>query len=320
MQKTRREIVDDLLDFAGELGDSNARTTAERMLNRALESIWLKHPWSQFVSPAPLQITMVVNRRSYALPDHFGRFRSPINPVRNLTRGTWLQSLPDEDLFRQYPEAGTTLEAASTPSLCTLLGSVGVQGQPLPTGEALQVVSSSAGDTDIRVSVVGDDSLGRNTRIEVMLDGLNAVAVGTWSYVDEFGKAYPAGEEPVTPLYSSRGTVTLRKTSDGTVLQTLFAEEAAKLHRILSVYPKPNVADVLAIPFIRAISPRLKDADVLPSNWGPALYEEMAIEWQVNTGDLTRAEAGRVPRPALLDLICFENENQPRGTRPFGAT
>lgn len=317
MQKTRREIVDDLLDFAGELNDNEARVTAERLLNRALETIWLKYPWSQFVSPSPLQVTLVPNRRSYAMPDHFGRFRWPMNPVRNLTRGTWLETMSDDDFYRQYPDSGTVLEVASSPSVCTLVGSVGVQVQPLITGEALEVVSTDALDVEIKVAVSGDDANGSNTRRQVTLAGQVPVAIGTWSYIDEFGKAYPAGSDPATALYSSRGSVTLRKVGSGTVLQTLFAQEAAQLHRVLVTYPKPSQADVLAAPFIRSVKRLVNDPDIIPSNWGPALFEEMVIQWKVNLGDLPMA--GQAPRPVLLDLICFENENRPRGTRPFGA-
>lgn len=321
MQKSRREAIDELLDFAGELNDSGARDTAERLLNRALETIWLKHPWSQFISPAPLQITLVANQRSYALPDHFGRVRSPrSNPVRNLTRGTSLRLLDDSVLFDQYPESGTTLEVASDPSCCSIFGTVGASTQPAAAGDALEVVSSSAADTTVRVAIAGDDTSGRNTRAQVTLNGVTPVAIGTWTFVDEFGKSYPAGSDPTTELTSSAGTVTLRKTAGGTVLQTLFPEESARRHQVFLVYPKPTAADVLAVPFIRSINRLYNDADNVPSAWGPALFEEMMIQWQVGTGDLPMAQAGRVTRAAFMDLVMFDNENRPRIERqPFNA-
>lgn len=317
MQKTRREAIDELLDFVGELNDTGARDSAERIFNRALESIWMKHSWSQFASPAPLQVTLVANQRSYALPDHFGRFRSLRKAGRNVTRGTDVDYINHDELLEQHPEAGTALEVASDPYLCTIAGVCGVSTQPSPSGEALEVVSSSVADTDIKVSIVGDDSSGRNLRSQVTLNGTTAVAIGTWGYVDEFGKAYPAGTDPATEYYSSRGTVTLRKVSGGTVLQTLFPEESSRKHQVLTVYPKAVRADVLSFPFIRGVNRLVHDADPLPANWGPAVFEEMFINWRVMNGDVR--DAASIARPSFLELVQFENLQTRRGTTPFGA-
>lgn len=316
MQKSRREVIDELLDFVGELEDAEARNTAERLLNRALEGIWMKRAWSQFVSPAPLQIQLVANQRSYALPDHFGRLRSLEQAARNATRGSWISYLGEQDMLERYPDAGTTLETASDPCYCTILGTVGVYGQPLVTGEALEVLSSSVADIDIRVSIIGDDANGNNTRDQVTLNGTTPVAIGTWSYVDEVGKAFPADEEPTTEYFSSRGNVTLRKVS-GTVLQQLFPQESARQHRVLTVYPKPSAADVLVVPFVRGLKLRVHDADPTPINWGPALFEEMLIQWRAHNGEVR--DASQVARPAFLDLWCYENEQTQHVTRPFGS-
>lgn len=317
MQKSRREVIDELLDFTGELSDIEARNTAERLLNRALETIWLKRAWSQFVSPAPLQITLVANQRSYALPDHFGRLRSLEQAARNLTRGSWISYLGDQEMLERYPDAGTLLESASDPSFCTILGTVGVYRQPLVIGEALEVFSSSAADVDIRVSIIGDDASGNNTRDQVTLNGSTPVSIGTWSFVDEFGKAFPSDTEPTTEYFSSRGNVTLRKVTGGAVLQTLFPQESARQHRVFTIYPKAIQADVLAVPFVRGIKLRAHDADPTPINWGPALFEEMLIQWRAGNGEIR--DPSQALRPCLLDLVCMENEQTPHWTRAFGS-
>lgn len=317
MQQTRREVIDELLDFVGELSDDEARNTAERLLNRALQTIWIKRAWSQFVSPAPLELTLTPNQRSYALPDHFGRLRSLEQAARNATRGSWIRYLAEMDMLEQYPDAGTSLEQASDPAFCSVHGTVGVTTQPLITGEELEVVSNNAADIDIRVSIIGDDSNGNNTRNQVTLNGTTPVSIGTWGFVDELGKAFPADTAPTTEYFSSRGNVTLRKVTGGTVLQSLFPQESARQHRVFTVYPKPIRADVLVIPFVRAIKLRAHDADPTPINWGPALFEEMLIQWRAQNGEIR--DPSQAARPALIDLVCFENEQIPHWTRAFGS-
>lgn len=317
MHKSRRELLDDFVAFMGETGDDNARNTAERALNRSLTALWLKHPWRQFRSPVPFQLTLAINQARYALPDYFGR----VGPgeVRNLTQGGKIvHALPDGGSDRGYPESGTTSETAGSPLRYETAGVCGVYTQPAVTGDALEVVSDNAADTDIVVAIDGDDSSGRWTRRQVTLSGTVPVAIGTWVFVDEFAKAYQASVTPVTELTSSRGTVTLRKTSDATALQTLFAQESAKEHTVFAVVPKPVAADVLAIPILRRPKRLFHDADPVPDLWEPAIWEEMTIAWKVNTGDMSVGESLNLPRPAFLDLLAFDNASKGRArTRPY---
>lgn len=321
MQKTRRELLDDFVQFMGESEDVEARNTAERVLNRAVLGIWLKHAFQEFRSPVPFELTCVVNQMRYALPDYFGRV-GPGHHLRNLTRGGRpIAPRQAGDLAGDFPSTGTTSEQASSPIAYEVAGVCGVHTQPASTGQALEVVSSDAADTDVVVAIAGDDSFGRWTRNQVTLTGTTAVAIGTWAFVDEFGKAYPASVTPATELTSSRGTVTLRRVSDAAELQRLFPQESAHEHAVLALYPKPNAADVIAIPVIRKPKRLFQDADVLPWTWEAAIWEAMTIEWGVNTGEIPKVQAGSVPRPALVDLICYDNETARAGasyTVPFG--
>lgn len=307
MHSTRREFLDDFLQFVGEKDDANARANAARLLNHAIAEVWLKHPWRVYRSSVPLKLTLSVNQPRYALPDYVGR----VGPgkCRNYSRGGWiLEQLPTGQLDSRDPLHDTASEQAGPPRHWDLVGGCGVATQPLAAGEALEVVSSSAADTDVVVAIAGDDNTGAWTRNQVTLNGTNAVQIGTWSFVDDFGKSYQATATPVTDLTSSRGTITLRKASDHTtVLQRLFPQESAHEHPIFVVYPKPFAADVLLLPIIRKPKRLLQDADPIPDLWDAMLWEEMLVQWQVNTGELTLSVAMTLPRPKFLDMVSFDN-------------
>jgi hypothetical protein len=307
VHSTRREFLDDFLQFVGEKDDANARILAGRLLNQAVTEIWLKHPWRVYRSSVPLKLTLTINQARYALPDYVGR----VGPgrCRNSTRGGCIiNQVPTGQLDQRDPVHDTSSEQAGAPREWDLVGGCGVATQPLPAGEALEVLSDNAADTDVVVAIAGDDSTGAWTRNQVTLNGPNAVPIGTWSFVDDFGKSYQASSTPVTDLTTSRGTVTLRKATDHTtVLQRLFAQESAREHPIFVVYPKPFAADTLLLPIIRKPKRLLQDADPIPDLWDPMVWEEMLVQWMVNTGDLTLAAAMQLPRPKFLEMVSFDN-------------
>jgi hypothetical protein len=315
MQKTKSEALNEFLAFVGEEEDDTARAIADKLLTRAVEAIWLKQPWLDFQSPVPAVFDLVANQSSYPLPDYYGR--PGRGKVRNQTRGQELFPLDHASADALYPTHGTTLEVGGTPRHYLLGGIVGVQRQPAVAGEALEVLSSSAADiTNVRVSLVGADANGYERRLQFTLTGATPVAVGTWSWIDEFGKGYAAGTTPTTDGTTSAGTITLRIVSTVTTLQTLFPEESAKEHRIVTFLPKPNAADVVSFPVMRRPPRLLFDADPLPADWWNAVLEEMVIQWRVNRGELPTDSV--MPRPHLLDLIQADNVNAPPIVRrPF---
>lgn len=317
MHKSQRELLDDFLDFVGEKGDANARTTAARVVNRALTTIWLKRAWAIYRSPVPFTMALVVNQARYSLPDYFGRV-GPGQP-RNITQGG-APLLPRQPggLENDFPWMGTTQEVAGQSRWYEVTGMSGAHTQPAVTGDALEVVSSSVSDVDIVVAIAGDDSNGNWTRNQITLNGTTAVAIGTWSFVDECAKAYVNTATPATDQTSSRGNVTLRKVSDQTEIQKLFPQESSREHAIFTVYPKPSTADTIAIPVIRRPKRLFHDADSIPDLWEPAIFEEMSMQWAVNRGELSEAQANAMPRPALLDLICHENAITPtKRVKPY---
>lgn len=312
MQVTRREIVDELLDFLGESNDSNARATANTLVNRVLQRLWLKHPWSAFVAPTPYELSSVANQRSYVLPTYFGRPQQNV-AARNLTTGRIVNWRDANQILRDDPTYGTSLDVASEPEAYTVAGVAGVAVQPSSSGDALELVSSDANDTTVQVTIEGLDAAGVEQRSQVILTGTVAIAAGTWSPIEEFSKALPAGTDPVTAGTSSRGTVTLRKAAGGATLESLLPEESARQHTLLNLYPTPSGVWVFAIPYIRAPRKLRFDSDALPDFWGPMVQEELQIEWQVNRGDMTRAQADEAPRPDFLDMISHDNRS---GRRP----
>lgn len=317
MMKTRKEALDEFLGWVNELGDSVARDVAKGALTRALETVWKAHTWRDYQSPSPLELTLTVNQRSYTMPDFFGRIGR--GTVRNLTTGQELWPLDTDEAQHRYPSAGTSLEVAGRPCHYELGGIVGVQRQPAVTGEALEIAFTSSSDTDVRVALEGADEHGNERRVQVDGAGTIAVSVGTWSFVDNVGKSFREGVTPPTASTSSRGTMTLRKKSDPSfVLQTLFPEESAREHRIVTFYPKPSAADTIAVPVFRRPKRLLFDADTLPNDWWNAIFEEMQVQWFVNQGELTIDS--QVPRPHLTTLIETDNLNRPpMRVRPWGS-
>lgn len=317
MQRTRKEALDEFLAHVGELDDAEARNLAEMTLTRAIETIALKRTWRDLQSPAPIELTLTPNQRSYALPDYFAKVGPGL--IRNLTRrGMEITETTQEELQAYRGVSGTTFEAPGAPDLLVIAGVCGVHTQPASSGDALEVLSDSALDlsTKVKVSIEGDDANGRHRRREFALNGTNAVAVGTWRWIDSFGKSYLAGQTPTTEYTTSAGSVLLRKVSDQTELQYLFPEESSHEHRVVTFSPTPATADVIVIPCIRRPKRLIYDGDPLPADWWPAIFEEMEAGWRSNTGET--GSAASLPRPALRDLVEWENTNGPRPrVRPY---
>jgi hypothetical protein len=319
MQRTRREALDEFLGHVGELGDAAARNLAEAANNRAIESIWMERTWRDFQSPAPIELTLTIDQRSYALPDYFGKVGPGL--VRNISqRGVEIEQVTPEQLQESYQLSGTSLETNGAPRVMAIAGICGVHTQPSSAGDALEVVSDSAADTSakVQISIEGDDENGRHRRRKFELNGLTPVPVGTWRWIDSIGKSYIFGQTATTEYTSSVGNVTLRKVTGAVELQYLFPEESSHEHRVITFAPKPNAADVITIPCIRRPKRLIHDADPEPADWWPAIFEYMEATWRSNTGEV--GSAASVPRPELAKLIGMENCNGPRQRiRPFGS-
>lgn len=316
---SRRELLDRFLRWKGALGDDAQRNRAEDLLDLAMGDIWRAHPWRDHRLPAPIQITTLASTRTYVLPGYFGRIPPKVTALRNLTTGRSIEILSLDALESAHPESGTDLETAGTPRRCAIAGVVGVAVQPSAAGQALEVLSDDADDTDIKVLVEGVDSTGAWNETQVTLTGLAAVAIGTWKTpLVTFSKSYPEATDPETEGTSSRGTVTLRVAGGGATLQTLLPEESARTFPSLVLYPKPTTAgEIIAVPALRAPKRMVYDADLVPDGWDSALLERMHDLWAVGTG-----EAASLPvrkGPALIDLISYDNSTEPGRIRrvPF---
>jgi hypothetical protein len=300
---TRREIVDLFLEHVGDLGDTNARTRAGGLLRRAQFNVWILHPWRDHRMPTPAEITLVAEQRIYALPAWFGRVPPMTEFLVNLTNGHRLALVEGGAFREQFPHAGTDLEEPGLPSYAVIEGHVGVATQPASGGQALEVLSSSAADTAVEVTVEGRTTAGDYDETTVTLTGTTAVALGSWREVINFSKAYPSGTDPTTAETSSEGTVTLRVASAGATLGTLQPDQSAQEFPALVVYPAPSTAgDVLAVPFIRAPKLARRDSDELPQFWTEALLEEMVRLWRDKSG-----EGPGKRGPALLALVAHDN-------------
>jgi hypothetical protein len=312
---TRAEVVSDFVDFVGHAHDPGARDTVERMYDRVLLAVWMRQAWRAFVMPTPYTFTTTPGRHLYGLPPYFGRIASIDGLLRNLTCGTEITPAPIEQIQAAIPGAGTDRAGRGAPACYALAGTMPVRQQPSPSGEALEVLSSTAQDNTVRVYLAGIDGDGEWTNRQVVLNGQGAVAIGTWKEIHEFGKAYKDTEAPTTEMTSSEGTVTLRTTVGGTVLQTLQPHEGARDVSVLSFDPVPDAAYVISVPFIRVPIRQFRDASPLPIVWRNALWEALELEWRVNSGQLSREDAGRASRPELEALVCFENAGEAQARR-----
>lgn len=319
MIQTRREFLDDFLRYVNAFGDDNKRTQANTLLNRVVQTIWLKRAWRQFVMPDPYVLSTVANVRSYALPSYFGRVSSHDRTIKNATTGRDLQPIDIDVLRQRVPTQGTPLEVANCPAYYAISGLTPVQVQPSSAGQALEVLSDSAMDVGVRVYIEGLDATGLEIPVQVTLNGVTPVAVGTFSQILSFGKSYAAGTTPTTEETTSAGTVTLRVVGPGATLQTLAPDQSARDHQVLVLAPMPDQIYSISVPVLRTPRPLIKDADPLPLNWVPAVFDKMVIAWRVGDRDLSADNSDTWP--ALVDLVCFDNaqtavQNQRR--RPYG--
>lgn len=304
---TVREALDTLLDYAGEPGDAEARRVGLALLNDAVVAIWQAHAWLDYRAPTPLELTTTAGAARYSLPSHVGRV---LAPARNLTRvGVPLDTIDPWAAQDRYPSTGLATAASGVPRHFRLSGITGCATQPDPSGTALEVVSDSGSDTNVTVTLRGDDTAGVQRTTRLTLTGTSPVAAGVWTFLDEVSKAFADTVTSPTPGYSSAGTVTLRRVADADPLLALAATESAREHKVLQLYPTPDAAYVLAFPFQRRPQPLVSGSDALPGDWWLALKEEWEIRYRVNTGEL--AADSVVPRPALRKLIEDDNLLRP---------
>lgn len=313
MATTAREILDDFLAAAAATSDGVQRTRALRALGRAILYISQRHPWEILKRAEPYQFATVVGQRLYPLPAWFGRVSREDGAIADLTRRRNLTPIDPLELAFLDPTQGTDDELLGQPERYLFAGEVGVHTQPATAGEALEVLSASADDTAVRVEIEGLDEDGEEDRNQVTLTGAAPVALGTWSRIDTFSKAYPDGVTPPTAGTSSAGVVTLRTVVGATELQKLFVDESQRAVKQLRLWRTPNEVHQLAIPATRRLLTPRFDADPIPDGWDLAVMEGLWIEWRVMQGEI--ASDSDVPRPRLVDLICDDNANRLRSPR-----
>jgi hypothetical protein len=189
-----------------------------------------------------------------------------------------------------------------------------VQVQPSSAGQALEVLSGNAADTVAKVFIEGlttDGLVGQN---EVTLTGTTPVAIGTYTQILRFGKAYPSGTTPTTELTSSAGEVTLRVVG-GATLQTLRPRLSARDHQQIVLSPVPDGVYTIGIPILRGIETINRDAAPLPPNWTNAVFDGMVHFWRVSDHDVSEDASGLWP--SLKELIEYDNAQQAQARR-FG--
>lgn len=332
MNESRREIIDRLVTFMGELGDSGARVVAEQLLMHAIHKIWIRHPFRSFLMPDPYLVVTAAGVRSYVLPPWFGRIANRDGRIRNLTSGDLLCPLEGEELYLVHPEAGSAIDTdTGDPSNYVIAGVAGVNVQ-LTANTPLEAVSSSVDDVDVQAVLEGVDNNGQFNQIAVTLNGTAPVALGTWRTLQMFSKSFPQGIAAPTSdqvlagarsYTSSRGTIKLQNATDHvTIYQTLLPHESLREQSTITFWKTPQAVQSIAVPILRLPRRLVNDADPVPAMWGPALFEEARKEYAVNNGDLSIAAANQLVCPATIDLMCWDNELRSGGrshTVPFGS-
>lgn len=305
MQTSRRELIDDFVSYVNQAGDAVARDQAERLLNRVLEKIWMVRGWRCFLDPTVWEFSTVANQRAYALPDHFGRVSGNNRIIRNLTTGKRILPTDRSDLEEDDLTQGTSLETPGNPDRYMIAGTSPVQTQPASTGDALEVLSDSSSDTTVRAYVEGLTTANIIAQAQVTLNGTTPVAIGTFSRILQFGKSYPAATTPTTELTSSEGTVTLRKVTGSTVLQTLANYQSAREHQTIVLAPVPDAVYTIGLPILRGIERTHLDGDPLPPFWTNAVFDGMVRSWRVADRDIATDNSDMWP--SLMELVCYDN-------------
>lgn len=324
MYTTRGELLQVFLRFMTELEDDEARNIAEDLLNRAVQRVWSHKRWLTFESAEPYQLLTEVGVSKYALPTHFGTLG--VGEVRNLTTGTRIRQVRQRVREQVLPSYGTLIYTSTgEPQQFELSGKQPVFRQPEDSGWELELVSDDTDDTDVVVSLNGEDPEGIRHRISYTLTGTTPVSADEWRYLDGFGKSFTPAVVPgttagTTEHTTSRGIVSLRRITPNqtTFLQRLDAIEASRSHQILRLFPTPAAAYVIGVPIYLQPQRLVFDGDPLPEHLEEAIEEEMQIQWRVNTGELPLDQATNAIRPALKAAVEWDNANRQRlQKRPF---
>ena len=205
------------------------------------------------------------------------------------------------------------------PDTYTVSGTCGVE-RLLPAPAPLVVTSTSAADAGtVTVTIEGLDAIGHSRRQAVPLLGMALVPVPVDVVPWLFGKAMTGAAQPATELTSSVGTVSLQRAVEADLVASLLPYESAIEHQVFTLYPTPSLpGEQIVVPYLRALTRSLYDGDPIPRDWQEAVFEEMTIQWRVNTGEMA-ADSLNVVRPKFLDLLAFEQADRlsrPQ-TRPF---
>lgn len=321
MLQTRRDLLEHFLKRIGAFGDDDAAAQAGAMLNVALATVAGAHPWRSLISTDVYTFSTVSGTNRYALPPWFGRVSSVDGRIRNLTNGDELWPTDIDTLNGDYPEMGISgLDTPGRPAQYALGGTMGVHTAPSSSGDALEVLSSSASDTAVVVTVEGKNSSDQWTRTQVTLTGTSPVSIGTWKWVQRVSKAYQTGVDPATAGLSSVGNVTLRKVTGSTELQLLLPDESARELSTIVLHATPDGVYAISVPCLLAVRPLVNDADMVPKGFGPAVLEELTIQWKIDDGEI-KVDSQDIPRPALLNLKMQDNADAAqfmRHRKPFG--
>lgn len=218
--------------------DQQARLLADEFLRRNYQRIYDAYLWPE----SKVIYTASSTGAHIVLPDHIAQ-------VIKVRYSATLPAIDVADLSAYFDLVpGIFEETATQPAAYSVLTPIGSSILP-PTGEKLQVVSSSAADKG-NVFIRGEQTNGAEFSETVVLNGTTNVAMASALLV---------------PLTISKGitagTITVTGFSSGTLYQTLLPTEREKKHIRLWIQPNTGVAASCLVLGKRKIRPLQTDED-----------------------------------------------------------
>jgi hypothetical protein len=232
--------------FVADTG-ANRETIIKDMLNEELADVAGRYRWRQLRRLVETGIGIVAGQAYLFLP----------KDVAQVTMITDQESLVT---YMITDGAGFTertvglLSTRNTPQLATAHGQF-AQKSPIALAEALEIFSTSAGDTsqDVAVNVL---VAGEPTRAFANLNGTSAVSLGV---TPDAGLSILSFSSDTT---SRLGVIKLRGFTSGTIYATLTPEDLAVSYPVYRIAPIPPFTRDLSVQCKLAVRPMVRDDDV----------------------------------------------------------
>lgn len=244
---TLKQIRDNI---ASATRETQVGSLIDTFINLSLQQIHNYHTWTWLRRKQTFDT--VASQEDYNLDEEVDR----IAVLRQRTSPTRLVYVPDELFYKLEPDPEST--SASTPRYYRLWEETGFSTN-LSSADTLIVVSSSTSDgSAFTVRITGRDSNGLVVTETVTLNGTTNVTTST---------SFAASSlMSVSKSAVTTGTITLSRTTGGTVLSRLAPNDVAPRFKRLSLFPIPSDVITMYLEYYERLRPLVNDTDIAQMN------------------------------------------------------